>query len=271
MAELSKEAANNAYLDNVPGANVSDPNSMRSVLRYRYPRGEVFPWLNFDDPQKIAELPDYDLQDLIFQRAPISNYQLSVSGGNEKAQFYVGGGYLKQEGIIKESVFDRYTMRAGVDVNVSRRLKVGLNINPSYRVQKEANSNGHWADNGIINAALSAVPMAPLYAADGSYSSEAAIAAPYNWPGITNPVANITEFNSELITTNLLGNAYLEFEIIDNLVYRGSANVNLNSNRRNAYRTSAIRLESIASTKPSDRTCVFRPGLKLAVQSHVKL
>ena len=43
MAELSKEAANNAYLDNVPGANVSDPNSMRSVLRYRYPRGEVFP------------------------------------------------------------------------------------------------------------------------------------------------------------------------------------------------------------------------------------
>ncbi|RYZ22681.1 MAG: SusC/RagA family TonB-linked outer membrane protein, partial [Sphingobacteriales bacterium] len=66
MAELSKEAANNAYLDNVPGAKITDPNSMRSVLRYRYPRGEVFPWLNFDDPQKIAELPDYDLQDLIF-------------------------------------------------------------------------------------------------------------------------------------------------------------------------------------------------------------
>lgn len=245
MAELSKEAANNAYLDNVPGANVSDPNSMRSVLRYRYPRGEVFPWLNFDDPQKIAELPDYDFQDLIFQRAAITNYQLSISGGNENAQFYVGGGYLKQEGIIKESVFDRYTLRAGVDVDISSRLKVGVNINPSYRVQQEANSNGHWADNGIINAALSAVPMAPLYSADGSYSSEAAIAAPYNWPGITNPVANITEFNSELITTNLLGNGYLEFEIIDNLVYRGSANVNLSANRRNAYRTSAIPLNQL--------------------------
>jgi TonB-linked SusC/RagA family outer membrane protein len=245
MAELSKEAANNAYLDNVPGANISDPNSVRSVLRYRYPRGEVFPWLNFDDPQKIAELPDYDLQDMIFQRAPISNYQLSVSGGTDKAQFYIGGGYLKQEGIIKESQFERYTVRAGVDVNVSKKLKVGLNINPSYRVQKEANANGHWADNGIINAALAAVPMAPLYAADGTYSSETAIAAPYNWPGITNPIANITEFKSDLQTTNLLGNAYLEFEIIDNLVFRSSGNVNLNSNRRNAYRTSAIVLNQL--------------------------
>ncbi|HVG15902.1 MAG TPA: SusC/RagA family TonB-linked outer membrane protein, partial [Chitinophagaceae bacterium] len=189
MAELSIEAANNAYLDNVPGAKITDPNSMRPVLRYRYPRGEVFPWLNFDDPQKIAELPDFDFQDLIFQKAPISSYQLSVSGGTDKAQFYVAGGYLRQEGIIKESKFDRYTLRAGVDVNITDKLKVGVNINPSYKVQQEVNANGHWADNGIINAALSAVPMAPLYAADGSYSSEAAIAAPYNWPGITNPVA----------------------------------------------------------------------------------
>jgi TonB-linked SusC/RagA family outer membrane protein len=245
MAELSKEAANNAYLDNVPGGSISDPNSMRSVLRYRYPRGEVFPWLNFDDPQKIAELPDYDLQDLIFQRAAISNYQLSISGGGEKAQFYVGGGYLRQEGVIKESKLDRYTLRLGVDVNISSNLKVGLSLNPSYKVQQEVNANGHWADNGIINAALSAVPMAPLYAADGSYSSEAAIAAPYNWPGITNPVANITEFNSELITSNVLGSTYLEWKIIDNLSYRFSGNVNLGSNRRNAYRTSAIVLNQL--------------------------
>ncbi len=245
MAELSIEAANNAYLDNVPGAKITDPNSMRPVLRYRYPRGEVFPWLNFDDPQKIAELPDFDFQDLIFRKAAISSYQLSLSGGNEKAQFYVAGGYLNQQGVIKESKLDRYTLRAGVDVNVSDKLKVGVNINPSYKVQDEVNANGHWADNGIINAALSAVPMAPLYAADGSYSSEAAIAAPYNWPGITNPVANITEFNSELLTTNLLGSTYLEWKIVDKLAYRFSGNVNLNSNRRNAYRTSAIVLNQL--------------------------
>ncbi|MEJ7740835.1 MAG: TonB-dependent receptor [Chitinophagaceae bacterium] len=245
MAELSKEAANNAYLDNVPSGKISDPNSVRTVLRYRYPRGEVFPWLNFDDPQKIAALPDHDFQDLIFRKAPISNYQLSVSGGNEKAQFVVSGGYLKQDGIIKRSTLDRYTLRANVDVNVSSKIKVGLNINPSYKIQQEVNANGHWADQGIINAALAAVPMAPIYAADGSYSSESELAAPYNWPGITNPVANITEFNSELVTTNLLGSTYAEYQILDNLKYRASGNVNLSSNRRNAYRTSRIVLNQL--------------------------
>jgi TonB-linked SusC/RagA family outer membrane protein len=245
LADLAKEAANNAYLDNVPTGNVSDPNSVRPVLRFRYPRGEAFAWLNFDDPQKIAELPDHDFQDLIFRKGAISNYQLSISGGNEKAQFLVSGGYLKQDGIIKKSTLDRYTLRAGVDVNVSSKIKVGLNINPSYRIQQEVNANGHWADNGIINAALSAVPMSPLYSADGSYSSEAALAAPYNWPGITNPLANITEFNSELVTTNLLGSGYAEFQIIDDLQYRASGNVNLNANRRNAYRTSAIVLNQL--------------------------
>ncbi len=246
FAELSKEAANNAYLDAFPGRNPADPNNVRPVLRQKYPRGDLFEWFNFDDPQKVANLPYYDFQDLIFRMAPISNYQLSASGGNEKVQFFVSGGYLKQDGIIRKSTLDRYTLRAGVDVQVDDRLKLGVNINPSYKITQEVTSNGHWADNGIINAALAAAPMSPIYAADGvTYSSSTALAAPYNWPGITNPVANITEYNSELLTTNVLGNIYGEYHFLKNLKYRASANVNLSGNRRNAYRTSGIVLNQL--------------------------
>ena len=99
----------------------------------------------------------------------------------------------------------------------------------------------------------------------------AAVAAPYNWPGITNPVANITEFNSELTTTNLLGSAYVEYELIDNLVYRASGNVNLNANRRNAYRTSAIVLNQLLPPQLTSWPCVFRPGSQLAFQSNGEL
>jgi TonB-linked SusC/RagA family outer membrane protein len=247
MAELSKEAANNAYLDNVAGAQASDPNSARpaAFLRYRYPRGEIFPWLDFDNPQKIAALPSHDYQDLIFQTAPMTSVQLSASGGNEKAQFSVSGGYLTQDGIIKKSALDRYTLRANVNLNLSDKIRFGMNLNPSYKVTQEVNANGHWADNGIINAALAAMPMAPLYLADGSYSSHAEIAAPYNWPGITNPVANITEYNSELLTTNVLASAFGEYQILPDLKYRVSGNINLAGNRRNAYRTSRIPLNQL--------------------------
>lgn len=248
FAEFGKEASNNAYLDNVPGASINDPNPARpsSYLRYRYPRGEIFPWLNFDDPAAVAALPDYRYQDLIFRKARISNYQLSVSGGTDKVRYLVSGGYLSQDGIIKKSSLDRYTIRANVDVSVTPKLKVGLTLNPSYKSQQEVQSNGHWADNGIINSALSAMPFAPIYAADGiTYSSQTALAAPYNYPGITNPVANINEYNSRYTQTNLLGNSYLEYAFLKDLKYRASANLTYSGYRRNAYRTSRIPLNQL--------------------------
>ena len=243
-AAFAKEAANNAYLDNVPGAQASDPNTVRpsDYLRYRYPRGDLFDWFNFDDPAAVADLPDYRFQDLIFRTAPISNYQFSATGGSENVQYAVSAGYLTQDGIIKRSAMDRYTLRANVDIKATPKLTIGFNINPSYRVTQEVKSDGHWADNGIINAALSAIPMAPIYNADGSYSSQTALAAPYNLPGITNPVANITEYNSQFNQTNLLSNVYAEYKFLPNLKYRISGNANLYQNRRNAYTTSKMPL-----------------------------
>ena len=98
FAEYTKEAFNTAYLERAAGSSASDPNSVRaSGQRYRYPRGE-FAGVNFDNP---ASLTTYDYQDLIFQRAPISNYQLSAGGGTEKVQYFISGNYLKQDGVIK--------------------------------------------------------------------------------------------------------------------------------------------------------------------------
>ncbi len=246
-AEFAKEASNNAYLDNVPGASISDPNSVRpaSYLRYRYPRGDLFPWFNFDDPARISALPDYKFQDLIFRTAPISNYQFSASGGTDNLLYSVSAGYLTQDGVLKKSALDRYTVRANIDVRPNQKFSFGVTLNPSYKVNQEVNSDGHWANNGIINAALSAIPMAPIYAADGSYSSETALAAPYNLPGITNPVANITEYNSQYVQTNILSNAYAQYNFLPNLRYRVSGNANIYQNRRNAYTTSRMPLNQL--------------------------
>lgn len=57
------------------------------------------------------------------------NTQLSISGGNEKTQFYVSGGMQKEDGIIKRTFFDRYSARINVDHRLSDRLKVSLNTN----------------------------------------------------------------------------------------------------------------------------------------------
>ncbi|MBN9386197.1 MAG: TonB-dependent receptor [Chitinophagaceae bacterium] len=248
FADFAKEASNNAYLDRFPNASVSDPNNVRpaSNLRYRYPRGEGYDWLNFDDPAKIAALPYHNYQDLIFRNAMISNYALSFSGGTDKLRYFINGAYLDQEGVIKNSTLKRYSIRINVDANVSPRLKVGMNILPVYRVANPVNTDGHWANNGVINSALAVAPMAPIYAADGvTYSSQTAIAPLYNWPGITNPVANITEYHNTVRRANVLANAYAEYNLFSFLTYRVSGNVNFSDSSGNNFRTSKMPLNQL--------------------------
>jgi TonB-linked SusC/RagA family outer membrane protein len=263
FAEFGKDASNNAYLDNIKGANIADPNNIRPTdyLRYRYPRGEQFDWINFDDPAKIAALPYTDYQDEIFRTAKMNSYQLSASGGTDKARYSISGGYLQQDGIIRRSALERYTLRANVEVNVLPTLKIGLNLNPSYRIHQEVRDAGHWADNAVINSALSVMPFIPTYAADGSYTSQAAFAAPYNYPGITNPVANITEYNSQNVVANLLGNTYAELNLFKDFTYRVSGNVNFAGNRRNAYRTSRMPLNQILPPTVSTGTAYSEQSL----------
>ena len=263
FADFGKDASNNAYLDNIKGASISDPNSARPTdyLRYRYPRGEVFDWLDFDNPAKVAALPYTDYQDEIFRTAKMSSYQLSASGGSEKARYSISGGYLQQDGIIKRSSLDRYTLRANVEVDVLPSLKVGLNLNPTYKIQQEVKDAGHWADNAVVNSALSVMPMIPIYAADGSYTSQTAFAAPYNYPGITNPVANITEYNSQYLSTNLLANAYAQLNLFKDLTYRVTGNINFGGNRRNSYRTSKMPLNQILPPSVSTGLAYSDQGL----------
>ncbi|RYC67957.1 MULTISPECIES: SusC/RagA family TonB-linked outer membrane protein [Spirosoma] len=252
FAEYSKEASNTAYLERVPGASINDPNSQRaSGQRYRYPRGEIAGY-NFDNP---ASLTYYDYQDLIFRRAPISNYQVSASGGTDRVQYFVSGNYLTQQGIIRGSDLNRYTVRSNIDAQLSSKLKVGLSFSPSYTLENRVNSDGHWANNGVINAALSAMPILPIYQADGvTYNSQASIAAPYDYPGITNPVANITERDDKANTLRLLGNAYAELSIWKSLRYRGTIGGDVSSFRQNQFQTSAIPLNQLLPPNANNGT-----------------
>jgi len=243
FADFSREAANNAYLDRVPGAQASDPNSARPAgQRFRYPRGE-FPGVNFDDP---ASLESYDYQDQIFRRAPISNYQLTASGGTDKVQFLVAGNYLTQKGVVRRSGMDRYSLRTNIDAQMLPFLKMGVSFSPSVQVEQRANTDGHWASNGIINAALSLPPFIPIYQPGTTvYNSQAFYAAPYNWPGITNPVANIYEADNLARITRLLGNAYVELQLPLGIRYRGTLGGDIQQSRLNNYLTSALPLNQL--------------------------
>ena len=250
FAEFNKEATNTAYLERVPGASVNDPNNVRPAgLRYRYPQGVEFPDVNFNNP---SSLTSYDYQDMIFRKAPISNYQLSASGGNDKVQYFLSGNYLKQDGIIQKSGIDRYTVRSNVDAQLTPKLKVGVSFSPTFQSENRVNSDGHWASNGIINSALTLLPFIPIYQPGTNvYNSELVYATPYDWSGVTNPVANYTEVDNKVTQLRLLGNAYVELGLYKTLRYRGTVGADLNYLRQNYYQTSALPSSSLLPPTPN--------------------
>jgi TonB-linked SusC/RagA family outer membrane protein len=62
----------------------------------------------------------YDYEDIIYgETGLITDTRLNATGGNEKTKFYIGGGFRDEEGIIKNTGFDRLTLRANIEHKIS--------------------------------------------------------------------------------------------------------------------------------------------------------
>ena len=68
--------------------------------------GKVPPVPNPDDLQTTNWLDA-----VAHKNAPMTQHDLSISGGNEKAKYYFSAGYLKQDGIINKTSFERISLR----------------------------------------------------------------------------------------------------------------------------------------------------------------
>ncbi|MBU3011380.1 TonB-dependent receptor [Polaribacter vadi] len=93
--------------------------------------------------------------------AVLSDYQLSVSGGSDFVKYYVSGGILTQEGIVKGSGFDRFSLRSNVDFKLSQKFKAGINLSLS-RTVRENNTVG-------FTQLIREDPSKPIYDDEGNY------------------------------------------------------------------------------------------------------
>ncbi|HET6994759.1 MAG TPA: SusC/RagA family TonB-linked outer membrane protein [Chitinophagaceae bacterium] len=109
--------------------------------------------------------PDWNKEFYRNAAVTISN-QLSVSGGNDKSNFYLNLEYTKQDGIIKETGFDRKSFRFNYENRVTSWLKFGINTTGSYTVQ----------DYSPGSANIQAIsPLLPIRLLNGNYMDN------YSW------------------------------------------------------------------------------------------
>lgn len=171
-------------------------------------------------------------QDEIFRDAPIQNYQLTASGGNEKSRYAVSGNFLEQQGIIMNSKYDRASFRFNFDHKINDRFNIGTSLNI---IRSRNNAVPTDADGGtsgtVVYSALNFSPTQPVYNPDGSL-------VVFNTPGriqIGSPVAQAMGTFNKTIGTRMMGTVFADYKILPGLTFRTSFGADVNYSKRSLY------------------------------------
>ena len=160
-----------------------------------------------------------DWQDAVFQNAPMQSYNLSVSGGNEKSTYSIGGSYYTQDGIVglDKANFTRINGR----VNLSVKMTPNLRLNSVLLYTNEQRST--LPENGIgsvLYNTINAYPTEPLRQANGKYSYLDLV------NDIINPLAQMENTYNGAVVNKFVGKEELVWDINKNFTFTNRFNYN---------------------------------------------
>ena len=144
-------------------------NVLGNYMAYKLPEGETlidFETGRLNPNAQLLYADNYD--DYLFTKQFRQEYTLSISGGNDKVDYYVSGNFLDDPSYVIMSSFKRYSGRAAVNAQVTDWLKLGTNVSfthrdaddPSYGGDSPANTNN------VFLWTLWQNPTVPYYARD---------------------------------------------------------------------------------------------------------
>ncbi|MBL7815630.1 MAG: SusC/RagA family TonB-linked outer membrane protein [Saprospiraceae bacterium] len=100
----------------------------------------------------LVDVTRYDYQDNIFRDAGGTDNNLSVSGGSENTQYYASFGFMRNEGIIKNTDFQRITGRVRIDQKITNWLDASIGLAYTNGFSHEMpNGNVFFSPTNSIN------------------------------------------------------------------------------------------------------------------------
>ena len=231
----------------------------------------------YSDPNSFGEGTDW--QDEVFRRAPMSNYELSFSGGNSALQYAISGGYYTQDGVIIGSTFDRYNLRANLDGQILRKLKISNSLMFSFTDSDRVATDDNAAfDGGTITSALGFSPLVPVRNAAGELvqknfvvddQGELVDGSQIDAQGqnvtertistFANPLLKLLQSPSSNKLTRIINNLTGTYEISKDLNFKISLGVDFASSRGDQFTPRASRSggESFASSGTTSTTSLL--------------
>ena len=193
-----------------------------------------------------ATIPNTNWVDLVTRNGQVNNTDITLSGNSEKSNYYVSLNRWSEQSIIESSGLNRYTLRANMDFNVNEKIRTGFRLNLSDRKIENNKVNWQGVQNGMP-------PFLEVYNSDGTYNGVNPVA---NTP-FRNPLADVNERIDHTLTTNLLTNAFLEYDIIPGLTLISTIGLGLDFSKRNQY-FSTILPDRVAKGQDGEANIISR-------------
>lgn len=106
---------------------------------------------------------DDDWQEELFRIAHKQDYNINVSGGDERTNYYISLGYLNEDGLLEYSDFERFTARVNAESQVKEWLRIGLNTSAStYKYNNFSEDNSTTSNPFFFSRVMG--PIFPVYA-----------------------------------------------------------------------------------------------------------
>ena len=153
---------------------------------------------------------DFDYEEILYgEEGALTEHTLSATGGDGRTQFYIGGQYMDEGGIIKNTGYEKFSGRLNVDHRLSDKAKISIATN---LVRSEADRGVTGNDNTNMTYGFS-IGFTPSFIdirknADGSYPTH-----PLN---PSNPLETSEYFVNNELTHRALGSLTLDYNL-----YRG--------------------------------------------------
>jgi len=214
-----------------PMMNGTEFNKLRAI-------SGTYPTDGTDEDKKV----NTDWQNLFYRTGQVTSHDVGISGGTEKGNYMFGATYYNDQAVVPGQSFTRYSIRAAMDQELGKYLRIGFSSNNNYSI-----SNG---DNMGIYGVVSLSPIANPKNTDGTWKRTIKMPADEQWTYSRDIVNHLGDQWIDL--TKALGtynSLYAEVKIphVDGLKYRVNLGLNYRQSNLGQYQGQGV-FQTIATT-----------------------
>lgn len=166
-----------------------------------------------------------DWQNEILQTGFLTNNNVSITGATDKSKFYLGLGYVMEEGSIKTEKLNKFTVNLNSEYSVTDFLRFGFQLN---------GVRAKYPDAKGVDGALKAAPIAPTHDLESGLIHTL---PDFQRAQVWNPLieTELRGAHNKSENYRVAGNVFGEIDILKNLTFKATFSMDYASSQGRSY------------------------------------